>query len=119
MHKAFARHFRELVVPRLEKIARTQGFFLSLELIDYAEAFAAVWDVAIKLGVSRLDDALVYDIRDWIDDEIWRAFEKGDADRQEYRRTVADPVWHDIQQWERTLAQHLQQKEGAACQTTM
>src|SRR5690349_6498915 len=103
MNKAFARHFRELVVPKLEKIARTQGFFLSLELVDYAEAYAAVWDVAIKLGVSRLDDDMVYDIRNWIDDRIWRAFEEYDASNQEYRRTVADPVWRDILRWEAKL----------------
>jgi hypothetical protein len=118
MGQDFARHFRQHVIPKLQKIALTQGAFLALDLIDYGDAYDTVWRVAMKLGVSRLSDGLIYDVRDWIDDEIWQAFEKSDANLQEYRRTIADPVWRDIQQWERKLARHLQQQGADTCQTT-
>jgi hypothetical protein len=119
MSRDFTKHFRQQVIPRLKDIAHTQGFFLALDLIDYGDAYDAVWRVAMKLGVSRLSDGLFHDVRDWIDDEIWQAFEKFDADLQEYRRTVSDPVWRDIQQWERKLARHLQQQGADTCQTKM
>jgi hypothetical protein len=119
MAQDFAKHFRQHVIAKLKNIAQTQGLFLALDLTDYSNAYDAVWRVALKLGVTRLPDGLIYDVRDWIDDEIWQAFEKFDADLQEYRRTVADPVWRDIQQWERKLARHLQQQGADTCQTKM
>jgi hypothetical protein len=119
MPPKFADHFRKLVIPKLKEIAHTQGFFLSLELIDYGEAYAAVWDVAVKLGITRMRDDLILDVREWIDDEIWRALEKYDADLQDYRRTVVEPVTAEIQRWELTLQRHLRQQErNGTCQTT-
>ena len=120
MHPNYAKHFRQLVVPRLKDIARTQGFFLVLDMVDYAGAHNAVWDVAMKLGVSRMRGDMIDDIQAWIDDEVWQAFEAFDADMQEYRRTVSDPVARDIQQWEWKLRKHLHQQErNGTCQTMM
>jgi len=117
MHAKFADHFRQLVIPKLKGIARTQGFFLSLDLVSYHGAHTAVWDVALKLGVTHLRDDMIDDIRAWIDDEIWQAFEAFDADLQEYRRTVSEPVAHDIRQWEWKLRKHLhQQDRDGTCQ---
>jgi hypothetical protein len=118
MNRDFIKHFRQHVIPRLKELARTQGFFLASDLIDFAEAHDTVWQVASRLGITRLRDEMIVDVRDWIDEQIWAAFEEASADLLEYRRTVSDPVARDIQQWERKLARHLRQKEGAVCQTT-
>jgi hypothetical protein len=110
--------FRQHVIPRLKSLVRTQGFFLALDLIDFAEAHNVVWDLAIRLGVTRLRDDLIDELKDWVDQQIWEAFEEAEPSVIE-QRTIADRVARDIARWERKVQAILQQKqEDAACRMT-
>ena len=52
--KAFAGHYRALVVPRLLQMCRVQGLFLATGLCGWSEAHEKVRDLAIRLGALSL-----------------------------------------------------------------
>lgn len=63
----FAATFRELVMPDLRTMCRTQGLFVALDLQSFTEASAAVMHHACMRGASKLPPHLLPELEEWID----------------------------------------------------
>jgi hypothetical protein len=91
----FAATFRELVMPSLARMCRTQGLFVALDLYTFSEASSAVMAAAVKRGASSLPDGLVMELGDWISTAILRAIDEF-TPGVEAHCAVADRVAVDI-----------------------
>jgi Na+/phosphate symporter len=91
----FAATFRELVMPSLARMCRTQGLFVALDLCTFSEASGTVMAAAAKRGASSLPDGLVMELGDWIGTAILKAIDEF-TPAIEAHRVAADRVAVDI-----------------------
>lgn len=91
----FAATFRELVMPSLARMCRTQGLFVALDLYAFSEASSAVMAAAVKRGASSLPDTLLLELDAWIGVALLRAVDEF-TPAIEAHRAVADRVAADI-----------------------
>jgi hypothetical protein len=72
---AIADDFQETVLPRLRAVAKTQAFFVALDIIDAEEARNAVSAEARKAGSALLKPADQDRLLEWISNTIWNEME--------------------------------------------
>lgn len=91
----FSENFREHVVPRLVAEIKQQATSLACDMIDWQDAFQAVFDVACRYGAMHLPDLILYDLREWIGSTLLD--EVGNAEivaATIERHEQADPIGH-------------------------
>jgi hypothetical protein len=87
----FAAHFRQHCMPALMVACRTQGLLVGLELINFANAYAAVWQMARSRGATLLPYEIMEDLETWICTSLVDEAGSHDAEIGNARR-IADRV---------------------------
>lgn len=87
----FAAAFRELVMPDLRMMCRTQALFVALDQCAFTEASAAVMGHATTRGASKLPDNLILELQDWIDTTILREIDGHAATAEAVRHFTDHP----------------------------
>jgi hypothetical protein len=99
----FAAHFRQHCTSALVVACQTQGLLVGLELIGFADAYAAVWQMARSRGATFLPDEIVEDLETWICTFLADEAGSHDADISNARR-IADRVARQIDNHFREVA---------------
>lgn len=102
----FASTFRELVVPDLDAECRRLAVPLAWDEIGYAEAEAAVMDIAYKRGAPFLPPHIYDDLVDWICTTLLK-YSHAEMPAVIEERASEERVWAQTVEWEIALARFL------------
>jgi hypothetical protein len=97
--------FRDTVLPALAPVCRAQGLFLTLEMVDFDGAWAAVMARACARGALHLSPERWDDLDDWVCARLLEAVDAFEPDvlAQWDNESRALERWGDnVRAWRRT-----------------